>query len=924
MKDLKLIRGAGGGGKGGGGGSRPAEEDPNTLFSAAKARIVDLVSEGEIVGLVNGDKSIFINETPLENDAGDKNFEDVSYSTRVGTNSQSYIAGFAGVETEVPVNIEVKIDAPGDHIETIITSQLDAVRVLVYTPALTKQDKDDGDMHGSSFSFKFYIEKNNDGTWSEVLNKTIEGKCTSRYERSYRIDIPSSWKTSGFTQIAVKMERITDDAPDTSTNNKSFWGSYTQIIDNKLRYPNSALIATQIDARQFTSIPKRGYEIKGLKVKIPSNYTAYDIGYCSNKSGYRRQDRCIQDAGTCSGGNATGSEDYAACIALGGEASWSSSNTWTGTSVGTNLYNGSWDGTFVIGWTCNPAWIFYDLCTDDRYGLGKWLTDSQLDKWSLYEIAKYCDAVDNSGNFIGVDDGWGNKEARFSCNLYLQSSEEAYKVLNDVASVFRGMMYWQQGQITAVQDSPKDPVMTFSDANVINGAFTYEGSSRKQRHNVAHVTWNNPEDFYRQNVEYVEDAAGIISANNQIISTDVTAVGCISQSQARRVGKWLLYTEKYETEIVTFTTGLDGALVRPGDIVKIADSHRAGIRYGGRVSAGSTTTTINLDNATSVTSGNSYTLSLINTEEACVQSGVKQALPASCSDASLGTETACIQDAGTCSGGAATGSEDYAACIALGGEASWSSSNTWTSQQALCLNAHVDNEWKPYVWLETKDVSTVTTTENVTSLTVTSAFSNTPTVEYMWILEESGSVEAQDFRILSVRESGESKVEISALKYHEAKFNYIENDIAFSSKSTSNLPNLNDTIPTPANLTIEEELYKDSDNRIRNRGFLSWCPAGLSDSTCTTGNLYKYTHSYYVEYRRKTPTISNWISLGETTSTGANIDDAPVGTYEFRVKTNSIYNKSSSFASSGDVALLGKTAAPGSVATATFTATTIP
>jgi len=698
-------------------------------------------------------------------------------------------------------------------------------------------------MHGSSFSFKFYIEKNNDGTWSEVLNKTISGKCTSRYERSYRIDIPSSWKTSGFTQIAVKMERITGDAPDTSTNNKSYWGSYTRIIDNKLRYPNSALVATQIDARQFNSIPKRAYEIKGLKVKIPSNYTAYEVGYCSGKSGYRRKDRCTQAGGT-----------------------------WTGTSVGTNLYNGSWDGTFVIGWTCNPAWIFYDLCTDTRYGLGKWLTDSQLDKWSLYEIAKYCDAVDNSGNFIGVDDGWGNKEARFSCNLYLQSSEEAYKVLNDVASVFRGMMYWQQGQITAVQDSPKDPVMTFSDANVINGAFTYEGSSRKQRHNVAHVTWNNPEDFYRQNVEYVEDAAGIISANNQIISTDVTAVGCISQSQARRVGKWLLYTEKYETEIVTFTTGLDGALVRPGDIVKIADSHRAGIRYGGRVSAGSTTTTINLDNATSVTSGNSYTLSLINTEEACIRDGVKQ------------SETT----------------------------------------QSTCLNAHVDNEWKPYVWLETKTVSTITTTENVTSLTVTSAFSNTPTVEYMWILEESGSVEAQDFRILSVRESGESKVEISALKYHEAKFNYIENDIAFSSKSTSNLPNLNDTIPTPANLTIEEELYKDSDNRIRNRGFLSWCPAGLSDSTCTTGNLYKYTHSYYVEYRRKTPTISNWVSLGETTSTGANIDDAPVGTYEFRVKTNSIYNKSSSFASSGDVALLGKTAAPGSVATATFTATTIP
>ena len=802
MKDLELIRGAGGGGKGGGGG-RPAEEDPNTLFSAAKARIIDLISEGEVVGLINAEKSIFVDETPLQNDAGDDNFEDVSYQTRVGTNAQTYISGFAGVETEVPVNIEVKIDAPGDHVETIITSNIDAIRVLIYTPGLTKQDKDTGDMHGSSFSFKFYIEKNNDGTWVEVLDKTFSGKCTSRYEKAYRVDIPASWKSSGFTQIAVKMERITADASDTSINNKSFWGSYTKIIDNKLRYPNSALVAMQIDARQFNSIPKRAYEIKGVKVKIPSNYTAYYQGSCS-KSGYRRKDRCTQAGGT-----------------------------WNGTAVGGNLYNGSWDGTFITGWTCNPAWIFYDLCTDERYGLGKWLTENQLDKWSLYEIAKYCDAVDNSGNFVGVDDGWGNKEARFACNLYLQGSEEAYKVLNDIASVFRGMLYWQQGQVTAVQDAPKDPVMTFSDANVIGGNFTYEGTSRKQRHNVAHVTWNNPEDFYRQNVEYVEDADGIIAANNQIISTDITAIGCTSQGQARRVGKWLLYTEKYETEIVTFNTGLDGALVRPGDIVKIADSHRAGIRYGGRVSSSSTTSTINLDTPTSVSAGNTYNLSIINTEEACIRDGAKQA----------------------------------------------------ETTQSTCLNAHVDNEWKPYVWVETKTVNTVSTTENVTSLSVTSAFTNTPTTEYMWILEESGSVEAQDFRILTSREASESQIEISALKYHEAKFNYIENDISFSSKSTSKLPNPSDSVPAPTNLDIFEELYVDSMGNVKNRATFSWG----APNTSGTSTIYPYTGSYYIEWRRKAPTLTNWTSAGETTATSITIADAPAGTLEFRVKTIRIF-----------------------------------
>jgi predicted phage tail protein len=500
---------------------------------------------------------------------------------------------------------------------------------------------------------------------------------------------------------------------------------------------------------------------------------------------------------------------------------------------GDTLYTGSWNGTFDVEWTCNPAWILYDLCTDDRYGLGQWLSANQMDKWSLYEIGKYCDAVDNSGKFTGVDDGWGNKEARFACNLYLQGREEAFKVLNDISSIFRGMIYWQQGQVSAVQDAPKDPVMNFSDANVIDGTFTYEGTSRKQRHNVAHVTWNNPEDFYRKNVEYVEDAPGIVNANNQIFSVDVIAVGCTSQGQARRVGKWILYTERYETETITFTTGMEGAVVRPGDIIKVADSHKAGIRYGGRTAAGSTTTTIKLDAPTSVTAGKLYKLSIINTEEACVQSGVKQ------------SETT----------------------------------------QETCLNANVDNEWKPYVWVETKDVSTIGTTEAVTEIVVTSAFANTPTTEYMWILEEMGSVEAQDFRVLITRESGPNLVEISGLKYHEAKYGYIEENIAFSSKSTSSLPNPSDPIPSPSNLTISEELYIDSMGNVKNRAEFSWD----APKTAGTSTTYPYIASYYVEWRRKAPAITNWTSIGETSAQSIVIDDAPAGTLEFRVKTRRIF-----------------------------------
>jgi len=393
------------------------------------------------------------------------------------------------------------------------------------------------------------------------------------------------------------------------------------------------------------------------------------------------------------------------------------------------------------------------------------------------------------------------------------------------------MLYWQQGALTPVQDAPRDPIMTFSDSNVIDGVFTYEGTSRKQRHNVAHVTWNNPDDFYRQHIEYVEDSEGITNANNEIFAIDLQAIGCTSQGQARRMGKWLLYTERYETEAVTFSTGMDGVSVRPGDNIYIADSFKAGVRYGGRVSSGSTTTTIQLDNATSVTSGQSYRLSILHTEEACVISGAKSAH---------------------------TTKED-------------------------CINA--DGKWAPFVWTETKTVNTVSTSEDVTSLTVTSAFENAPTSGLMWILEEIGSVEAQTFKVLSVREAEPNIYEISALKHYEQKYDVVESNIDFSDKSTSNLPDPSDPIPAPGDLTISEELYVDSTNNIKNRATFSWS----TPKTAGTTQNYPYVGSYYVEYRRKGAKVSNWISAGNTVANSITINDAPAGTLEFRVKTRRIF-----------------------------------
>ena len=531
----KPIRGAGGG-KDGGGGAAGGVEDPNTLHSTGNAQIIDLVSEGEIEGLVDGAKSIFFDDTPLQDSAGNYNFEDVVWDERKGGQGQAYIPGFESVGSQKAVGIKIEKSGatPTGVIRTLTNSNMDAIRVSMYTNTFAHTE-DNGDTHGTSVEYEISFQVDNSGSWITQGTFTKEGKTTARYDWSHRFPIPASWKTAGFTQVAIRLKRLTDDSEDQTLRNDIYWHTHTEIIDNKFSYPNSALMGIKLDAKQFGHVPRRGYEIKGVKVKVPSNYTPYDPNV---------------------------------------------------TQVGDFLYDSIWNGTFDVKWTCNPAWIYYDILTNDRYGLGQFLDDYNIDKWSLYQIARYCDAVDDDGKYVGVPSGFMDGattkvEPRFACNLYLQGANEAYKVLSDLASIFRGLVYWDQGLVSAIQDSPKLPVFHFTESNVLGGDFTYTGSSKKARHNVVLVTWNDPANGYKQTVEYVEDREGI--QRYGMVEKSVIAFGCTSRGQAQRVGKWILYTERLETEGITFSTGFEGAPVRPGDLIKVSDKHRAGVRYGGRI-----------------------------------------------------------------------------------------------------------------------------------------------------------------------------------------------------------------------------------------------------------------------------------------------------------------------------------------------------
>lgn len=526
MKSPKKIRGAGGGGgKSGQPDAHVPVESADSLRSKAYAQVVDLVSEGEIEGLVAGLKSIYLDRTPIQNSDGSFNFSGLLIQTRVGTQDQAYMPGFSSGENEITVSTEILSGVP--VVRSISNSNIDSVRIRVSIPQLTYQNPSTGDLTGNSVNFAIDLQSNGGGFVQQV-NDTVSGKSTSKYERTYLIQL------NGDSPWDIRVRRISNNATSSNDQRRTVFESYTEIESVKMKYPNSALVGMRIDSAQFQNVPTRSFDIKGLRIRVPFNYNPE-----------------------------------------------------------TRVYDGAWDGTFKIAWTDNPAWIFFDLLTSTRYGLGQFIPEDHLDKWSLYTIGKYCDEL--------VPDGFGGTEPRFTCNLYLQTRAEAYKVMVDMASIFRGMIYWAGGVISLSQDAPQDAIALFTPANVIDGMFNYQGASAKSRHTVALVSWNDPEDFYTQKVEYVEDSEGV--ANFGVIETSTIAIGCTSRGQAHRMGKWILFTEKFQTETVSFQTGLSGAILRPGQVFKVSDPVRAGVRRGGRLGSGCTTSSLVLDSALDVAAG---------------------------------------------------------------------------------------------------------------------------------------------------------------------------------------------------------------------------------------------------------------------------------------------------------------------------------
>ncbi|PVZ56575.1 host specificity protein J [Pseudomonas sp. B1(2018)] len=518
----ELIVGRKGGGKGGGGSSgtvRAAVEAPDSLRSRQHVRILHAISEGEINGIPYGTMGMFFDDVPLQNPDGTFNFSDVTVDFRPGTQGQAYMP-MTGLEAEQTVGVELKAGIAAER--AITDTDVDAVRVTISTPQLSTQNTQNGDTNGARAEFR--IEgKVGSGAWLPLCaDLAIDGKTMSRTQFSYYLRLPLS---GGFPRY-VRVTRLTADSVSAAVQNRTFFDSMTLLWDEKLRYPNTAMVGISIDAQQFSSIPRMAFMVQGIKVLVPANY-----------------------------------------------------------DPATRYYTGPWDGTFKREWSNNPAWVWYDMLTNTRYGLGGLLDSTLIDKYALFNIGQYCDVM--------VPNGYGNGgyEPRFVCDMVLTTQQDAWKLVNDMVSVFRAICFWAGSTLTAVQDAPRSSRYLFNNANVVGGEFSYQSVASDQRFNVAAVTWNNPFQQYKQSVEIVERPE-LIAKWGRIQQSDVVAVGCTSRGQARRLGRWLLYAE---SEAVTFAVGADGAIPLPGDVIDIADANRAGARNGGRLLTGSTTTSLLLD-----------------------------------------------------------------------------------------------------------------------------------------------------------------------------------------------------------------------------------------------------------------------------------------------------------------------------------------
>ncbi|EOZ7539562.1 host specificity protein J [Enterobacter hormaechei] len=710
--------------KGGSSSSRTPVEQPDDLQSVAKAKILMVLGEGEFAGGLTA-KDIYLDGTPLQNADGSENFSGVVWEFRPGTQAQDYIQGIPGTENEISVGTEVSSETAWTH--TFTNTQLSAVRLRLKWPSLFKQ-QDNGDLVGYSINYVVELQTNG-GSWQKVLDTNVTGKTTSGYERSHRIDLPKAGST-----WTIRLRKITADANSAKIGDTMTIQSYTEVIDAKLRYPNTALLYIEFDSSQFNgSIPQIACEPRGRVIRVPDTYDPE-----------------------------------------------------------TRAYSGTWLGTFKWAWTNNPAWIFYDLVVSDRFGLGDRLTTANIDKWTLYQVAQYCDQM--------VPDGKGGSgtEPRYTCNVYIQERNDAYTVLRDFAAIFRGMTYWGDDKIVALADMPRDVDFTYTHANVIDGRFTYSSSTTKNRYTNALVSWSDPDNAYSDAMEPVFEQA--LVARYGFNQLEITAIGCTRQSEANRKGRWGILTNNKD-RVVTFNVGEDGNIPQPGYVIAVADRNLSGRELGGRVSAVNGRV-LTLDRAPDASSGDRMIVNL--------PSGVSQS----------------------------------------------------RTIQSIRGN----------------------------KVTVTTAYSETPVAEAVWVIE-SDELYAQQYRVITVTDNNDGTFTIVGANHDPDKFDRIDTGAIIDQRPVSVIPPGNQS--PPANIVISSFSVVQQNISVETMR-VSWDQA-------------QNAIAYEAQWRRND---GNWVNVPRSSTTSFDVPGIYAGRYLVRVRAINAAEISSGWGYSEEKTLTGKVGNP--------------
>ncbi|WP_411959064.1 phage tail protein [Pseudomonas sp. s4] len=507
-----------GGAKGGESKPRQPYKAPDSALSIATAKMLYIISEGEIAGPADDARSFKLDGTPLIAPDGSEAFPGTTWEFRSGSVDQEHIAGFPAAEYEQSAGLPVELRSDVAWTRAITNRDLSAVRVRLSWPQIWEV-KTNGDQVG--YRIDYAIELSVDGgAFNTVLSATLDDKGTTEYERSHRVDLPQ-----GFNTAVLRVRRLTPNRNDSNFADVMRVKALTEVIDAKLRYPNLALAALQFDASQFSNIPKFSLLCRGRIIKVPNNYDPV-----------------------------------------------------------TRTYTGSWDGTFKLAYSNNPAWVWYDLLLHRRYGLGRRITADMVDRWSLYEIGRYCDVM--------VPDGKGGMQPRMTTNVYIQDQVEGYALLSDLASVFRGSSCWNGSKVTVIADIPgNDDGYVFTRSNIV-GEFEYGAIALPDRHTRAKISWDNPANEFKTEPTAVtnDDMIGVLGHR----MLDVARFACTVEGEAIRHGIWALKSEQYETWTVRFTTGMEGRNIEPGQIIGVADELLSGRANGGRISA-ATARVITLD-----------------------------------------------------------------------------------------------------------------------------------------------------------------------------------------------------------------------------------------------------------------------------------------------------------------------------------------